>query len=95
VFGKPVIISELKHKGLDLYIDGTFRIVLRPFYQMLMVMCYVLSMSKEYNAYLKIFPNLVDILGCKINSSTVCCDYEIALIKASKGRHIIIFFYHY
>ena len=73
------------------FIDGTFRIVPKPFYQCLIVMVfdnqtdayvpvfYILLTSKKEKVYDKALQQMNDAVGDKINPSSVTCDYERGL----------------
>ena len=95
-FGNPYLFyyfSNAKH----LFIDATFAVVSKPFYQCLIVMIfddtlqiyipilYILMTNKSQKMYRNALEWIFKLSGRRINPQTVTCDFELALINAIQG----------
>jgi hypothetical protein len=83
---------------MNIFVDCTFRIVPKGFYQVLIVMCYsrqydeylpiyyVLLQSKEESVYKYALEQLqlctLNLIGHKMEAKTITCDFEKGLINA-------------
>jgi len=95
-FGNPYLFyyfSNAKH----LFIDATFAVTPKPFYQCLVVMIfddilqiyipilYILTTNKSKKMYRNALEWIFKLSGRRINPQTVTCDFELALINAIQG----------
>ena len=92
-YGKPSIFG-LFHGNVQLFIDGTFRIVPIPFYQCLIMMVYdvqtqvyvpimyVLMTGKTQFFYYHALDWEIVAYNCKLESIIVMCEFKKALHKA-------------
>ncbi|POM69289.1 Hypothetical protein PHPALM_14436 [Phytophthora palmivora] len=93
-FGHPDLIRLLRYSGTTLFIDCTFKMVPKPFYQCLIVMVrdpdvdlyvpamYVLMDSKQQDVYWNVLNYIVIQTGRLLEPSSVTCDFERALMNA-------------
>lgn len=93
-FGHPDLIRLLRYSGTAIYIDGTFKMVPKPFTQCLIVMVrdpgvdlyvpamYVLMDSKQQDAYWYALNCITIQTGRLLEPATVTCDFERGLINA-------------
>ena len=96
----PELLAILKHKSLELFIDGTFRCTPKPFYQCYILMAFdpetdeflpiyfTLLESKSEWTYWMMLNNIICSTHLKIDAESITLDFEEAAIKAAKGIHI-------
>ena len=96
-YGNPSLFGILKGK-VQIYIDGTFRIVPSPFYQCLIIMCfdtrtevyvpimYILMTAKTQFLYYHALHYVICVSNWKLDPFTVTCDFEKALINAVREQ---------
>jgi hypothetical protein len=94
IWGNPDLMNIMSSPGLHLFIDCTFKCVPRGFFQCLIIMVfdsrtdvyvpvfYALLQSKTYEAYDLALYLCIRATGFKMDASSVCCDFEAALLKA-------------
>ncbi|KAE9191822.1 hypothetical protein PF004_g21497 [Phytophthora fragariae] len=93
-FGHPDLVRLLRYSSSALYIDGTFKMVPRPFTQCLIVMIkdpgvdvyvpamYVLLDSKQQEVYWNALNYVIIQIGRLLEPATVTCDFERGLMNA-------------
>jgi hypothetical protein len=97
-FAHPELMGILKYPGISLFIDGTFKICPKPYYQVIIVMAYepnvdlyvpifyVLTTGKCDWSYWNIFNWLKTCCGLKLAPKTITCDFERALINGVRDH---------
>jgi len=82
------------YQGINVFIDGTFKCVPHPYYQLIVVMVYdtplnlyipvyyILTTSKTQWSYWSVLQEVMVNCEFKFNPSVIHCDYELALINA-------------
>ena len=109
-FGNPYLFYYLTN-AQSLYIDATFSIVPKPFYQCLVVMIfeetlqiylpilYILMTNKSQKMYRNALERIFKLSGRRANPKTITCDFEQALLNAIRGifpySKIIGCFFHW
>jgi len=95
-FGNPYLFYYMTHAE-NLFIDATFSVAPKPFYQCLVVMIfdktlqiyipilYILMTNKSQKMYRNALEWVFKLSGRRINPKTVTCDFELALINAIQG----------
>ena len=103
-FGNPGLFGDLLGKGLKLYIDGTFKIVLDPFYQCLVVMAfdetfgvyipvlYIMMNAKTHCLYWHALHWVIVATKCRLDPFSFTCDFEKPLHNAvlEQFRHVLL-----
>jgi hypothetical protein len=101
LWGHPALFSMLKRPQVQLFIDATFRLVPKPFRQLLIIMLkdtdrdlyvpafYILMSGKTKFLYLQALGLLKLRVGSKVSPGSVCCDFEVALTSAVKGSNTL------
>ena len=96
-YGNPSLFGTLNGK-IQIYIDGTFRIVPHPFYQCLIIMVfdvqthvyvlvmYILMTVKSQFLYWHALHGLIAASRWNLESYTVTCDFERPLINAVREQ---------
>jgi len=92
-FGNPYLFYYMTHAE-HLFVDATFSVAPKPFYQCLVVMIfdktlqiyipilYILMTNKSQKMYRNALEWVFKLSGRRINPKTVTCDFELALINA-------------
>ena len=103
-FGNPCLLGSLLGKGVQLYIDGTFKIVPNPFYQCLIIMAfdetlgvyvpvlYILMTAKNQWLYWHALHWVIVSTRCRIDPFSITCDFEKPLHNAVREqfKHVIL-----
>jgi hypothetical protein len=97
VYGNPAVFIRMKQPQLNLFVDGTFRIVPKQFQQLLIIMYYdshtdlyipafyILLTARNEKIYKRCLQAVKDVLNFELNVATITCDFEQALQNAVKG----------
>ena len=109
-FGNPYLFYYLSN-AKSLYIDATFSIAPKPFYQCLVVMVfeetlqlylpilYILMTNKSKKRYRNALKWIFKLSGRRANPATITCNFEQALLNAISGTvpysKIAGFFFHW
>lgn len=95
-WGHPELFSFMKESGRHVFVDCTYRVVPKGFYQMMVIMVYsmrhesyvpvfyILLQDKCALTYQYAFEQVRDALGSKFDIASFTCDYELPLINAAK-----------
>lgn len=99
----PMMMDLLKESRFNIFIDATFRCVPREFDQLLILMVYskprkyyfpcfyVLMQEKTQQAYELVFQRILEALKMnKMDVATLTCDFEKAMVNASKKKHSVL-----
>jgi len=93
-WGHPNLIRKLKSGQMNVYIDCTFKVCPKGFYQLFILMVYVdefdsyvpifyvLMQSKRHNAYKCVLSNLIYTTNWNLNPKTITCDFEKGMLKS-------------
>ena len=97
-FGNPGLFRSLLGKGVQLYIDGTFKIVPDPFYQCLIIMAfdnifgvytpvlYILMTAKTYWLYWHALHWVIVSTKCRLGPFSVACNFDRPLHNAVREQ---------
>jgi hypothetical protein len=97
-FGHPDLLFLLKSGPMNTFIDCTFRIVPKGFYQLMIIMVYssahetyvpvlyILLQNKKEHTYLRALTEAEFAANHHLRPKTVTCDFELALINAIVGK---------
>ena len=95
-FGNPYLFYYMANSK-HLFVDATFAIAPKPFYQCLVVMSfdetlqiyipilYILMTNKSQKMYRNALEWIFKLSGRRVNPHTITCDFEMALINALQG----------
>ena len=95
-FGNPYLFYYFSH-AQHLFIDATFSVAPKPFYQCLVVMIYddtlqiyipilyILMTNKSKKMYRNALEWVFKLSQRRVNPKTITCDFELALINAIQG----------
>ncbi|POM65645.1 Hypothetical protein PHPALM_18610, partial [Phytophthora palmivora] len=82
----PLLINCLKQRHCSNFVDATFRCVPTQFYQLVVVMTYVLTSGKTSQIYEHIFHYICVASKKRLDPAHIVCDFEFAMIKAVKDQ---------
>jgi hypothetical protein len=97
-FAHPDLLYYLLYPGINLYIDGTFRCVPKPYYQCLIIMVYdhasnlylpvfyVLTTKKNQWSYWYVLNEIIISCQTKLSPAIIHCDFEKSLINSIKEQ---------
>ena len=103
-FRNQCLFGSLLWKWVQLYIDGTFKIVPDPFYQCLIIMTfdntlgvyvpvlYILMTAKTQWIYWHSFHWVIVSTRCRLDPPSITCDFDKPLHNAvrEKSKHVLL-----